>query len=506
MLIFCCIIKIDDLNLTYKDNLERNFMRKLLIIIITVLIGILIMFIIYFLFLQETISLELKGSKFVKMYIDDIYDDEGAEAKLCTFFHCKDISNDISINNTVNNQVIGEYDIVYSLNYKTDFVSQIRKVQIIDNIDPIIELKGSDTVTICPHTEYIEDGYIAIDNYDGDITSNVVVKKKDNEFLYYIQDSSGNEASAIRKVIEEDTVSPVLQLIGPKKIKISINSNYKDQGVTALDNCDDKIASKVKEFGLVDTKKAGTYKITYIVTDESGNNASIKRTIEVENPINLTINNTRASFIDSLERYIANQNYNVSLGYVNLKTGYTYTYRPSTTYYGASLVKTVDALYAYEKMQMTADIKDKVEKAISVSDNQSHKELVDLIGYDTLKSYGRALGASSFLSSEDYYGNTTVNDQIAIWKYLYNFINSNSNGAELKKYFINDYANYLLFNESPTIMHKYGYYGIYFHDVGIVFSDNPYLIVILTKHGKEDYKSIISDLSSKLYIFNQIVE
>ena len=130
--------------------------------------------------------------------------------------------------------------------------------------------------------------------------------------------------------------------------------------------------------------------------------------------------------------------------------------------------------------------------------------MVNIIGFESLKNYGRAIGASIFLSGGDYYGRTTVNDQIAIWKYLYNFINSNSNGLELKQYFVNDYSNYLLFNGAPTIMHKYGYYGTYFHDVGIVFSDSPYLVVILTKHGQNNYKNVISDLSEKLYIFNQI--
>ena len=51
---------------------------------------------------------------------------------------------------------------------------------------------------------------------------------------------------------------------------------------------------------------------------------------------------------------------------------------------------------------------------------------------------------------------------------------------------------------------KYGYYDVYYHDVGIVYSDNPYIIVVLTKHGKGDYKNIVSDISKKIYELNKI--
>ena len=53
-------------------------------------------------------------------------------------------------------------------------------------------------------------------------------------------------------------------------------------------------------------------------------------------------------------------------------------------------------------------------------------------------------------------------------------------------------------------MHKYGYYGAYFHDVGIIYSDNPYLVVILTKHGNGNFQSVVKDLSKKMYEFNKI--
>ena len=51
---------------------------------------------------------------------------------------------------------------------------------------------------------------------------------------------------------------------------------------------------------------------------------------------------------------IKEKNYNVSIGYVNLRTGYTYKYNEGTVYYGASLAKTVTAMYLTENNLLNA--------------------------------------------------------------------------------------------------------------------------------------------------------
>lgn len=68
----------------------------------------------------------------------------------------------------------------------------------------------------------------------------------------------------------------------------------------------------------------------------------------------------------------------------------------------------------------------------------------------------------------------------------------------MKSYFINNYGNYLKINDND-VMHKYGYYGQYYHDVGIVLDDEPYIVVILTNHGSDNKKEIINNLSNLMY-------
>lgn len=53
-------------------------------------------------------------------------------------------------------------------------------------------------------------------------------------------------------------------------------------GATATDDRDGDLTSKIETIGSVDTKKAGTYKITYTVKDAAGNTATATRTVIVK--------------------------------------------------------------------------------------------------------------------------------------------------------------------------------------------------------------------------------
>lgn len=480
-------------------------MKKKIIIGISLLVVLIIFAISFLYFYTEKVFITINGEREVILKVNDSYDDIGATAKMCALNKCKDITSEIVINNKVDTTTIGEYEVVYEINYNNKIYNKSRNITVIDDVSPVITLKGDKNINICPKGEYKEDGYEAVDNYDGNINDKVTIKKDNNKIFYNVVDSSNNSSEQIRNIKKIDITKPVIKLKGSQTITLQLNEKYTEPGVTVTDNCDKISSDKVLIQNNVDVTKEGTYSVSYTVKDNSGNIGTANRTIKVKKPVVFdTVN--KQEYLNSLESYIKKKNYNVSIGYVNLKSGYTYLYNEKVVYYGASLVKTVDALYVYEKMNFDEATRKKVEKAISVSDNTAHRQLVNLIGIEKLRAYGRNLGAANFLtrSNSDYFGNTSVKDQIAIWKYLYKFINTNSKGNELKQYFINSYANHLLFDGIPTTMHKYGYYGDYFHNVGIVYSDNPYIVVILTKHGNNNFKSVVKDLSKKIYEFNKI--
>jgi hypothetical protein len=82
--------------------------------------------------------------------------------------------------------------------------------------------------------------------------------------------------------INKYTTEPEINLKGNASIEIAKGSTYTDAGATAWDYVDGDITSKIIVGGTVDTKTAGTYTLTYNVTDTAGNKAAeVKRTVLV---------------------------------------------------------------------------------------------------------------------------------------------------------------------------------------------------------------------------------
>ena len=81
-----------------------------------------------------------------------------------------------------------------------------------------------------------------------------------------------------------DTTLPVITLLGDSSISIDIGSVFVDPGITATDDVDGDVASKVVMVNPVDINVAGTYTITYDVTDVAGNHAlQVSRQVVVNN-------------------------------------------------------------------------------------------------------------------------------------------------------------------------------------------------------------------------------
>lgn len=216
--------------------------------------------------------------------------------------------------------------------------------------------------------------------------------------------------------------------------------------------------------------------------------------------------------------------YNVFVNYEDLNTGFLYKYKEDEMVYGASLIKLVDALYLYDNkvdfnetvtyeskyikkyssgmdkrtIGEKVSLKDLMNYSLSVSDNTAHMMLIDYIGYNNLKSYGKSLGANAILSGSDKYGNQTASDTNIYLKKAYEIMTKYDNGSLLKEYMSNDYQNHLYLDNEKSIAHKYGSHDIYFHDIGIVFDENPYTISILTLHGKGNYKEIIKEIHQNI--------
>ena len=228
-----------------------------------------------------------------------------------------------------------------------------------------------------------------------------------------------------------------------------------------------------------------------------------------------------------------NNNYNMSLYYKDINLGYTYKYNEDKEYYAASTIKMLDAIYIYDKaingdlnledtvtyerkhhlgasfeMQNynygdKVSLRNLVKYAITVSDNTAHKMLLDYIGKIELRGYGLNLGANLSLLGDDF-GAIDVNDSIAYLDKLYELISlDNDLARELAGYFINSDQNYLTINGFKALQ-KYGEYDFYYHSNGIVLTDNPYEISILTLHGKDNFEKVIKDINAKVFELHEL--
>ena len=235
--------------------------------------------------------IKLKGKDIVKVSLNSKYVEEGANATLGNV----DITKDLTIKGSVDTQKPGRYEIEYSV--KEGFITTTTKriIEVVDEEKPVITLKGKEETYVCANKEYTEEGYTATDNYDGDITDKVVVNKTDTEITYTVEDSSKNQTVITRTLINKDGEGPKITITGDKTVYVTNGSKYSDKGATATDNCDGDLTSKITKTGSVNTTKNGTYKITYEVTDSSGNKSKAERTVIVRAKASTTTTKTTSN-------------------------------------------------------------------------------------------------------------------------------------------------------------------------------------------------------------------
>ena len=251
-------------------NIKNKKNNKIMLLII---LTSLLLLIIYLLFPK----IKLKGDNQVTITYNQEYIEKGYNAK----FLFKDVSNNIKINSNLDNKKIGKYKINYYLKYGILKINKTRIVNVIDNIKPEIITDGN-VINICPNDEIKDYKYQAIDEYDGDITNKVIEDRLDDKIVLSVSDKSNNKIIKEITIDRVDKTAPEIKLNGNNTIYLGVGASYIEPGYTASDNCDGDITDKVLVSGNVGTT-AGTYKVTYSVSDNNDNKTEVIRTIIVRN-------------------------------------------------------------------------------------------------------------------------------------------------------------------------------------------------------------------------------
>ena len=163
------------------------------------------------------------------------------------------------------------------------------------------KLNGKDNIKLKFGDDYKEE-YVSfsINNKKNNniiIKSNLNTKKVGDYIVLYKLD---NKYYLFRKVSVIDDVKPEINLLGEEEMIIDYGSNYKEPYFTATDNYDGDIKNKVKIKGKVNTKRSGTYKLTYKVSDSSGNTCKKTRMVIVKDKTQSTIKSPKIKVLNGV--------------------------------------------------------------------------------------------------------------------------------------------------------------------------------------------------------------
>ncbi len=247
------------------------------------------------------IKVDIKGKTVEVINYRENYKDEGASAKfLGKTLKVETISN-------INTNKIGEYSIYYKARNIFGVSKQKkRKIIVKDKELPELELKGNNSAEVLIGEKYIEEGYSAKDNLDGDITNKVEVidkvnynKSGDYQIIYKVKDSSNNVVTKIRNV---HVVQKLLEY--DEKYEKIDNKNRKWWSNNKFDHKRVNSGAPLEEL-----KKYNAYfmgpdeKIIYLTYDEGSNNNYIREILKILNK-----NNVKATFFFCRNFMVMNKN------------------------------------------------------------------------------------------------------------------------------------------------------------------------------------------------------
>lgn len=256
----------EDIGETYNTNNSKKKYKGLLIILLILTVLSLIVVLCF-------PRIELSGSDEISISYNDRYIEPGYKGYILN----KNISNDINVVSNIKDGVIGDYEVEYRYNLYGIKFKKVRKVRIIDDVNPIINVE-KETIQVCPNAEIPDIEYNAIDEYDGDITTRVEKIVNDNEILFKVDDLSHNSTSLVVNVERKDDKNPEIKLKGSSVMYLTYGNTFKEPGYTANDNCSGELTDKVVVSGSVG-RNIGTYLLKYEVVDGSGNQESVTRKV-----------------------------------------------------------------------------------------------------------------------------------------------------------------------------------------------------------------------------------
>lgn len=173
----------------------------------------------------------------------------------------------------------------YNINLTVDGVDYTSVMHVVDTTPPVVTYKNLSSFTKLPRQpeDFVARAFdVTALSYRFEKAPDVS-KEGEQKLIVIVKDAGGNEVSSeVKLTLENDTESPVIS--GVKDIAALLGSSisYKN-GVTVTDNCMERLSFTVDN-SKVNPNAEGTYPITYIAKDYSGNETRVEAEIRIQRP------------------------------------------------------------------------------------------------------------------------------------------------------------------------------------------------------------------------------
>ncbi|MPQ43054.1 immunoglobulin-like domain-containing protein [Clostridium tarantellae] len=203
------------------------------------------------------------------------------------------LTDSLKIIGNINNNIAGEYNIIYSVVDKEGNETIItRVVKVISNDNAVIF--GNENIKIKIGEKFDKkQGVIAVDKNNEDLAESIEVEgsvDSENTGIYklnYLVKDKDNKITREERevtVVKEDF--PIIE--GAEKIIIKNSEEFNPmEGIIGKDKKDGNITSLIKVDGKVNNKVNGRYKLIYSIEDKDGNKTIVPREVIVGEDINL---------------------------------------------------------------------------------------------------------------------------------------------------------------------------------------------------------------------------
>ena len=264
----------------FKDKKNKSSKTILIGIVITIILIAIILFIVFKFINTTTYTIELLGENEISIYLNDEYIEPGYIAK---DNHNNDLTDKVSVNNTIDTSTIGTYKIIYTLD-KTEITRTINVIEKPAGAT-VIFLMGKTTIYLKVGEAYNEPGYAVIDSVDGNLQDKVITTGSVNtntpgiyKITYSVTNNGGITTSKQRTIVVTDS-----------DISLTTNTtNYTNKevfiNIYVMDNYFDYLILPNNE---KTTKKEDTYKVSkngtykFTIYNKLGN--SLEKEITITN-------------------------------------------------------------------------------------------------------------------------------------------------------------------------------------------------------------------------------